>query len=83
MIQKKQIEKQAKVLCEKFNDVRTPSEMNFEGKINLTPLSYLAKKECALISLDFLLYNEFCVIPMIHKEYFREIRKEIAKLQPA
>lgn len=60
--------------------MRTPSEMNFEGKINLTTLSYLAKKECALIALDFLLDNEYCVIPIIHKEYFREIRKEVVKL---
>jgi hypothetical protein len=77
MIPKKQIKKQAKELYEKFNLVNTPSEMNIKGEINLTNLSYLASKECALIALDFFLDNEFCVIPRIHKEYFKEVRKEV------
>ncbi len=67
----------AQEIYDKFNKIETPSEMNFEGKINLTSLSYIASKQCSLISVNEVL----SVLFQHHKiDYWKEVKQEIENL---
>lgn len=69
-------------LYNNFNLVKTPSEMNCSGIINLNNLSYLASKQCALIAVDeIILSHEMAVFcEYIVLCFWKEVKQEIEKL---
>lgn len=69
-------------LYNNFNCVKTPSEMNFNGIINLNNLSYLASKHCDLIAVnEIIISHEMAVFcEYIVLGFWKEVKQEIEKL---